>query len=79
MLIIEEEVLDYMDDLLEGQHIWSILTICTLGDMLDPWRSPHLGSHPLGDDTIVIIHEMEHALSDHCIWVGGLSRERVMV
>ena len=74
---MEEEVLDYTNEMLEGQQIWTRSLISTPGDTSDSRRTYHLVSHLLEEEIVAIIGELEQALFYHDTRVHAWSREGV--
>ena len=74
---MEEESVDFLEDPLEGQHIWSSLVINPFRYASTPTRIIHLGRNPLKEETLEIIDEMvkshfDGRKSDDVIWSDNL-------
>jgi hypothetical protein len=59
---MEEEVVNYMDDPLEGQQIWFVLVESYHECNPPPHQPSQLGNHSPEDDTLVVLGDMIHDL-----------------
>jgi hypothetical protein len=61
----EEEVVNFIDDPLEGQVIWSSLVVGCLDVLWDSNKLHHFGSKPLKEAIVAIIGDLVEELSVH--------------
>jgi len=57
-----EEVVDFIDDQLEGQAIWSNPVIGHMDVLWDSNKLHHLGSRPVEEATVTILGDFSQAL-----------------
>jgi len=62
---MEEECLDYTNELLEGKHIWDNSCFVLLGNILDYGRLYQLGLHLLVEEIVSTRNELTQKLSNH--------------
>jgi hypothetical protein len=61
---MEEETLDYIDVLMEGQQIWISPLFWRPGGMPNLGSIYHMGSHLLEEETMDIIGELDQVLNE---------------